>query len=223
MNTDIVIGVATVGSFGLGLILEPTIPIESKAFGWFDEGLNITYSSSIDKLGDIAMVVNVLALPLLLDSFDFENLSKVSLMYAEAALITYGFKDILKALVRRPRPYVFSSDTPSELLSDSDAYASFPSGHAAMSFMTASFSTYIYSQGNTSTESKWLMGFSTFGIASVTAILRVCAGAHNITDILAGAALGTCIGLGVPMLHQKTQDTYSINLSPNMVMLCFSY
>lgn len=223
LNTDLVIGVSSIGSFGLGLVLDPEIPNECNAFCWFDEGLNIPYSSSIDKLGDIGMLVNVLALPLLLDSFDFENSSKIGVMYAEAALLTYGFKDILKALVSRPRPYVFLSDTPSDLLTDSDAYASFPSGHAAMSFMTASFCTYIFSQGNTSIESKWLMGITTFGIASATAILRVYAGVHNPFDVLAGAILGSCIGIGVPMVHQKKQDAYSINFKQNMLMLTFSY
>ena len=39
------------------------------------------------------------------------------------------------------------------------------------------------------------------GLAVLTAGLRVVSGMHFMTDVIAGAALGTAIGIALPLIH----------------------
>lgn len=216
------LGLPALGLFGAGLAVEPRDG--GAAFGWPDEGFSFPYSPAIDRAGTLSLALGAAALPFLLDSFDARNALTLGMMFSEAALLTVGAKDILKAAVSRPRPYLEQVDAPIELTGDGDAYASFPSGHASLSFMSAAFCTYVYAQGNTSATSKWLMGISTFCLAGASSALRVAGGSHYLGDVLAGAALGSLIGVAVPFLHRGvTRDGADLSVSPLALSLTLNY
>ncbi len=225
-KTDTAAGLLSLGVFVWGQAAEA--PSSGQVdFGWFDEGLSFPYSSNLDTLGDIATLAGLVSLPFLLDRFDVENCSTLAVMYAESALFAFGMKDVLKAAAGRPRPYLSDPDAPEELRSGEDAYTSFPSGHTTLAFMTAAFFTYVFSQGDTSPASKWVMGIGSFSLACIVGILRVSGGVHYASDVLAGAALGTLAGFAVPWLHLSHKDSETLSIVPVpgqfSIMYSFSY
>lgn len=219
---DLAIGLPALGMFGAGMLVEPQANANDTE--WIDEDFTYPYSSTLEHAGTLSLAVGVLALPFLLDTWDAENTITLGVMFSQAALLTIGTKDLLKAAISRPRPYLDREDTPESLLNDEDSYASFPSGHTSLAFMSAAFCTYVYAQGNTSETGKWLMGISTFALATATSTLRVASGSHYISDVVAGAVLGSLIGIGVPLLHRNTStDGITIAVQPLALSLTFDY
>lgn len=196
---------------------------EREALGWFDDGWTCPYDESLDTIGTLASVTAVAALPLLLDAFTPGDVSVIAVMYAESTLWTLGLKDVLKAAFGRPRPYLSRSGTPESLLADDDRFYSFPSGHTAYAFMTASFVSYIYCRGDSSRTGKTLLSAGAFALAGATATLRVIAGVHYPSDVLAGALIGTAVGLIVPWLHEKKPEGWNVSLVGDSMTVSYSY
>lgn len=94
----------------------------------------------------------------------------------------------LKALVARPRPCMALSDL-HQLVACGGAF-SFPSNHAVNTATAAAFFHVLYPRsGWISWPLVWLIGLS-----------RVFIGAHYVTDVVGGWALGGCCGAGAAWL-----------------------
>ena len=91
---------------------------------------------------------------------------------ARRVLIAFGANQLLKVLVRRPRPAGSRASTQSNL--------SFPSAHATTSFCGAR----VYGR----------LGLSLYPLAFALAASRLALRVHHPGDVAAGAALGTVIG-----------------------------
>lgn len=111
----------------------------------------------------------------------------------------------MKNVVARPRPF-----TESEALLDflnSINYKiptdwSFPSGHSAVCFCGASVLAVLY-RGK---------GAWTYAVAAVIAFSRLYLGVHYLTDVLAGAAIGSAIGVLVGIFGAKLYDKALANI-----------
>ena len=78
------------------------------------------------------------------------------------------------------------------------AFHSFPAGHVVETFGVAAASGVVASRrGYRLAPLVWGVGL-TLGFA--TAYTRVAADRHYFTDVLAGAAIGTLVGGGIPLL-----------------------
>lgn len=214
LRKDLIIGTTSLAVFTTGYLIKDSKDENKDAFGWFDEGSPFKYDSTLDEAGTLLGLSTLLTLPFLIDSWEMEDMTTIGVMYLEAALLTYGIKDILKGTISRPRPYVHRDDTDLSLLNEHDSYFSFPSGHTSIAFMTASFSTYVFSQGESSNKLKWTMGISSFSIATLTGILRVTSGAHYPTDVLVGAIFGSGMGFIVPYSHKVFPENISLAIAP---------
>lgn len=133
-------------------------------------------------------------------------------------LLTTGAKQIF----RRPRPLAYNEEFDKEARFDGDARLSFPSGHASVSFAAAS--TLSYTLFERHGMKPWTVAVSgaAYSAAAGVAGLRVAAGKHFVTDVLAGAALGTAVGLAIPWLHRRIRigDTeVNLSLSPSSFSL----
>ena len=123
--------------------------------------------------------------------------------YYQVLAIAHGGKDLLKTAIRRPRPYLYHRGAPVPAANDHASAQSFPSGHATIAFASAAYLTTVAGE-RWGRDTALLVGSGSFAVATTVAVLRVAAGQHFVTDVVAGAALGGVIGWLVPLLHRST-------------------
>jgi undecaprenyl-diphosphatase len=96
-----------------------------------------------------------------------------------ASLTNFALVFILKAIIARPRPELIISP----YTMDISGFA-FPSAHAAIAFMLAVLLSKYYPKYR----------IPLYALAVLTAIARIYSGAHYLTDVIAGAAIGVLMG-----------------------------
>jgi undecaprenyl-diphosphatase len=109
-----------------------------------------------------------------------------------AAVSASAIVSITKALTGRVRPWQaldLARTTGIALPVD----PSFPSGHAAGSFAVAAFVLTLHRPA----------GIALFAMATLIALSRVALGVHYPTDVIAGAVLGTLLGLAFGALAKR--------------------
>ncbi|MCB0632786.1 MAG: phosphatase PAP2 family protein, partial [Lewinella sp.] len=102
-------------------------------------------------------------------------------------------------MFKRPRPYAFSRILPGmiseQILLKKNTLRSFFSGHTSIvacnSFMAAKMLTDFYPESKV----KPIIWTTATLLPAITGYLRVKAGKHFITDVLAGLAAGAAVGL----------------------------
>jgi membrane-associated phospholipid phosphatase len=116
-------------------------------------------------------------------------------VYAQAVGVTVVATNLLKVVTRRPRPYLYAGATPEHA---DDAY-SFPSGHTSVAFAAAAAWAGIETRrGRGGDRAAVTAGL--FATATLTGAFRVATHKHFPSDVVAGAILGTALGLVVPRL-----------------------
>jgi membrane-associated phospholipid phosphatase len=131
-------------------------------------------------------------------------------LFAEAESMIVGITRCAKGLSERPRPFVYNSTLSLEKRQKKSSYESFWSGHASLAFMTAVFTGYVYQNhhpGSNLILPVWITGLS---CATATSILRVSSGNHFPSDVIVGAAVGSCIGWFIPWIHKKKNNSFSL-------------
>jgi len=132
-----------------------------------------------------------------------KDASTIGVFYSQAAMINLGLTALVKATVKRSRPYVYQSELTLEERMTTSARQSFWSGHtsqtATMCFLTAR----LYADYHP--DSKWrpVMWSAAATIPAATGILRMTSGKHFPTDVLAGYVTGAAIGFFLPRLHRR--------------------
>jgi membrane-associated phospholipid phosphatase len=129
------------------------------------------------------------------------------LLIAEAGVLAANLTEITKMVVARERPFVHALSPESKPLTarPSDNNLSFVSGHTSVAFALATAAGTV----TTMRRYRWAPAVWSVGLvaASVTGYLRVAADKHWLTDVLAGAALGSAVGLLVPLVfHSPVSD-----------------
>ena len=188
----------------------------------FDRAMMNSYSREIDITSDV-FAVAMIASPALLFCVPMKSWTTIGAMYAESLIWAFGIKEILKMTVGRVRPYMYYDDFPDYEVNKGDWNTSFPSGHTTYAFTAAAFSTYVFCAYFPDSAWRYAVGFGSYALAATTAFLRVYSGCHFVTDILAGAAIGTFCGLFIPFLHTlsdekkgeiRVSDQVAVQISP---------
>jgi membrane-associated phospholipid phosphatase len=227
LQKDLVIGPLAIGVFATPFFMDPHSRGDSfskDAVNDFDRSLMFSYDRNLDRAGDV-ILYTLAALPLVPaigNRGDPNALLTYGIMYVETFMLANGTKDILKNIVRRGRPYNYFGPVPSGL--EGDYYKSFPSGHTTIAFMSAGFLTSIILKDHP--DSGWKMPVIGLGysMAMAVAVNRIRGGSHFLTDVIAGAAIGSLYGYLVPALHlNKKQNNAGIALSPLANGFMFSY
>ena len=137
-----------------------------------------------------------------------------SVIYMQSYLLATATAKLIKNSADRPRPYTYVSDAqrPSDAtydVTDDEAFQSMPSSHASSSFCGAAFA--MTDQLISRPHSGWFervgVAFTGGLLASMTSTLRVSAGKHFPSDVLAGGAIGMASGVLVPMAHLYVTPT----------------
>lgn len=127
----------------------------------------------------------------------------VAIMWTETLVITVTLTDLTKLLAKRSRPFVYNPRADLGEKQRIGARQSFLSGHTSMAAGFSFFSAKVFNDLFPDSKAKpWVWG----GAAAVPAIVgffRYRSGKHFPTDILAGYALGSLIGWGVPQFHKR--------------------
>jgi membrane-associated phospholipid phosphatase len=113
------------------------------------------------------------------------------------------FTAIVKRTVGRARPFVTGEADPDVFspFSWSDAYASFPSGHATTAFAAAVAAACLWPRAR-----PWLLVY-----AVLIAVSRVVLSAHHPSDVIAGAVVGTVGALTVRSWFASRRLVFSID------------
>jgi len=119
-------------------------------------------------------------------------------VFGETIVAAYAATGWLKVTVGRERPVLYTADAPAAA-DDPDSQQSFPSGHTAAAFGAAV--SYVVVSGRQHLPHRTRNAALLFGGAVTVGALRVAAGRHFPTDVLAGAGIGSLIGWLVPTLH----------------------
>jgi membrane-associated phospholipid phosphatase len=121
------------------------------------------------------------------------------LMVGEATSLALLATEVAKLAAGRARPYAWADPAAAR---DRDAFLSFWSGHAAVTFAAASAAgTVARLRGYRSWP--WITGLGLAGAAGC-GWLRIAGDRHWALDVLAGAAVGSLAGFGLPVwLHGR--------------------
>lgn len=150
------------------------------------------------------------ALPHLLNALDvlisqqhnrIATIGVESMVLLETAAVTNLVTVMAKTLVGRPRPFMFDPNTTFEQKSKHSSFESFPSGHTSVAFSMATAYSYLFMKKHPSSPMVIPLWIGSHLAAAGVGLLRVEAGRHFWTDVVAGAALGSAIGFAIPYLH----------------------
>ncbi len=123
----------------------------------------------------------------------------------ESVLLASGLTNTVKEMVQRPRPYLYDADLAALAGGGHGDLLSFWSGHtanvAALTFSTA----YMVQHSNASAALKTGTWVAAALVPAAMGYLRVRAGRHFPTDVLAGYAVGAAVGIAVPFFHRQQQ------------------
>jgi membrane-associated phospholipid phosphatase len=132
-----------------------------------------------------------------------------SLLYGQALLVSGGICTLIKVTVSRPRPFTYlpESERPSDskyAVDATRAFLSMPSGHSCTAWCSAGFAItdHLISRPTAGWVERSAVGFMGGLLATSTSALRVEAGQHFPTDVVAGGAIGAAGGVAVPLLHR---------------------
>lgn len=165
----------------------------------FDEQFIFPYNETLSLVSDITSALTMVAPSAFLFAAPSSDWMGLGLAYAPTVLASYAVRTVLKDTIARPRPYQVPGhiDTRPD---SSDENQSFPSGHTLMAFSSAAFTQTVFSLKYPDSPYKTAITATTWALAVTTAVLRVASGNHFVTDVLAGAAIGSALGFAGPYL-----------------------
>ncbi len=130
-----------------------------------------------------------------------------ALIIAEAVSLSAFTTELVKIAAGRQRPYAHfggGSTSPSD-------NNSFYSGHTSLAFSLAAASgTVATMRGYRLAPLVWGTGMA---IAATTGYLSIAADRHYLTDVIAGAVLGSAFGVGIPYLFHRPKEEGSSRIS----------
>jgi len=177
--------------------------IRADIFNW----QNADESKDMRRLGDKAQIAGpVLGTAFLLQGLAFDNRKSVDtgVLSYEAFVVSGLTCFAIKALLGRERPVETSdSDRFRPFRSDS----SFPSGHTTVAFAAATVFSEQYPH--------WYVIAPSYGVASAVGFSRMYANKHWMSDVVAGAFLGTTAA-HLLRRHRKRSATSAWRLEPNL-------
>jgi len=176
-----------------------------------NNGLTSNTASNWTRNG--AMVLPfVLAFGLAQPGHRWDGFGPRTAVYVETMLFSQGVTMMGKVTGDRPRPFAYLPETdrpddPSYDVTQDRTFRSMPSGHASSAFtgVGIAITEDLLSRPDAHWAERFAIGFLGGGLGGATAALRVTAGQHFPTDVMAGGAIGLATGIAVPLLHRGSR------------------
>jgi len=137
------------------------------------------------------------------------GLARTAVVDGEAMLISGGLIMLGKKLLGRARPYAYVPALARPAGSSYDVtqertFVSMPSGHSSTAWTGAAMglTEYMLNRPEAAWWERAAVGFAGGALAGTTSALRVEAGQHFPSDVLAGAGIGIAVGVTLPLLHR---------------------
>ena len=163
---------------------------------WARDGLRIESPRSARRISDVLLYTEIggaLLLPSLIELRGDGDVLNATALGVQSLLLTYTVLGMVKDFVRRERP---DADR-----DEHQAFASFYSGHTAMSFASATMIAAYAERFDWGGDASLAIGALAFAAAGVTGYLRVATNRHWLSDVVVGALVGTATSLTVLALH----------------------
>jgi membrane-associated phospholipid phosphatase len=227
LRRDLIIGPLSIGVFVASFFIDSRPTNDSfpeNNINAFDRLLMFSYDTNLDAAGDVIMytLLALPVIPMIGNVRDANALLTYGIMYAEAFMLTYGTKDILKNIINRNRPYSYFGPVPSGLEDDYDK--SFPSGHTSLAFMSAGFLTSILLKDYSNSKWKTPVISISYSMAVAVAVNRIRSGSHFLTDVITGVAIGSLYGYLVLAIHlNRKRNNTNITLATSLNGFILSY
>lgn len=117
----------------------------------------------------------------------------ITFILFSAVLLSAGITWIIKEIIDRPRPYIELGLTAADMLIRTDPTVSFPSGHTATAFTTATVVARYFK--------KWAI--PALFLACLAGLSRIYLLVHYPSDVVAGALIGIMSAVFVIYFYQK--------------------
>jgi len=193
-----------------------------------DRGASYNWSPSAAEWSNV-LLITAIASPLFLftSSAVRNDAGTFSAMYLQNILLTYSLSHFPKGIVSRYRPYSYNENVPDEIKQNVDATHSFLSAHTSVAFASAFFVSTTFNKYNIRSNLKPYIWVSSLLLATAVGYLRYSAGQHFPTDIIAGAVVGSIVGLLIPLIHEIDEKElpnipYTIS-DNNIISLSFDF
>ncbi|MDD3981360.1 MAG: phosphatase PAP2 family protein [Spirochaetales bacterium] len=186
------------------LTLAPSIfaqPLSPADVNPIDRVLLFPYSQGLDIASDITQYAAFASPAALLFVVPKTEYVETALMYAGSSLLAFGAGSLIKALVPRDRPYMYFDSPPTQAAAEGDE--SFPSRHSCIAFSAAGFTSTLFALRYPNSPYRVPVTVASYALAIATAALRVSSGNHFLSDVAAGALIGTVSGVVIPLIFAR--------------------
>lgn len=173
------------------------------------------WNPKISNYSDYLLIGSMFAPATLLSSKLIRNdYDTIGLMYFETLLISGALNQLIKAIVKRTRPYAYNFNIPNSYkLNNANMRESFYSGHTAISFTALVFTASLYDHYHANSKYSTYVWGTAIGTATTVGLLRIFSGKHFPTDVIAGALIGGLLGYYIPKLHETKHQVDNKKLS----------
>lgn len=188
----------------------------------FDEQFMYPYNETLSVASGITSALSLLAPATFAFVAPSSDWMEIGLTYGATTLGSYGVRTLLKSSLIRQRPYQIPGNDQKYPSDFSDRDQSFPSGHTLMAFSSAAYTQTQFSLKYPDSSYKTAVTATTWALAVTTAVLRVASGNHFVTDVLAGAAIGSFLGFAGPylthLIFRDKENSPTLMIGPSVGM-----
>lgn len=207
VDSAIIVGAMAASLVPMAIPLRSPVLWDNQLLGEADRAAYDQLSRPAARLSDLTLLVALAAPAVYLTGSTIDDaVGDRLVLYGETLAIDLALVQLAKYLVHRPRPYLYNHSAEATGLvaaSGDDAWRSFYSSHAAMSFGAAVAGAYLLSETGARPAARAAAWAGGFALAAATSNLRVRAGMHFYSDVIIGGLVGAAVGYAVPALHAR--------------------
>lgn len=198
---------------------EELLALDKNNINAFDRSATSNWSPTAHKASNI-LISTATFLPVffLANHNTRSDVVPLVVMGVEVMLINFGTTILTKNLVNRARPLTYNPNVQLEYRTNATSRESFFSGHSSHTTAASIFMAKVITDYHPNMQKRLKIGiWATMAtLPAVTSYLRVKAGKHFPTDVIAGYFVGGAIGYLVPQLHkmQANKTDTKVSLFP---------